>query len=353
MATNDQFSGQFRVLTQDQVDLRNLDRLGTWYPRGSAHLNITNHCSRPWRTVTINPDGECYTCICSSWLPVSVGNIESFARLEDIWNNPRSNVLQQTITDNNYTYCAVNHCGIINYPLTMETYTINLSVDESCNLACPSCRREAINITSGPAFDKKSKMVEHITRLLTEFKEPMELIMISSGDPLSSLIMRPLVLNWVPMPNQQITLFTNGLLMKKLLPSSSVLPNISNFWISVDAGSKDVYENVRCPGKYHILRENLDWLAENKSKDTRVLLKFTVSAGNAADIINFCNLCEYYGFRGDITNVDNNFTWDNFNDHEVITNNSHPLHSVAVEQLKQASVLPYIELSPFFNNIVQ
>jgi MoaA/NifB/PqqE/SkfB family radical SAM enzyme len=235
----------------------------------------------------------------------------------------------------------------------METYTINLSVDESCNLACPSCRREAVNITSGPAFDKKSKMVEHITRLLTEFKEPMELIMISSGDPLSSLIMRPLVLNWVPMPNQQITLFTNGLLMKKLLPSSSVLPNISNFWISVDAGSKDVYENVRRPGKYHILRENLDWLAENKSKDAGVLLKFTVSAGNAADIINFCNLCEHYGFRGDITNVDNNFTWDNFNDHEVITNNSHPLHSIAVEQLKQASVLPYIELSPFFNNIIQ
>jgi len=357
MTAKDQAPEQvFKILTQDQIDQRQINHL-TSFARGSTHSNITNHCDRPWNTVTIHTDGECYTCICAAWLPISVGNIESFSSLDDIWNNPTAEFLQQTVTDKKYTYCAVNHCGIPDHELYQDpnsptTYIINVSVDESCNLACPSCRREAVNITSGPVFDKKLKMVEHLTRLITEFNKPLEIIMISSGDPLASLIMRPLVLNWVPQPNQKITLFTNGLLMKKLLPTSSILQDISKFWISVDAGSEDVYENVRRPGKYSVLRENLDWLTENKPKDATVVLKFTLSAGNALDIMNFCKMCEHYGFHGDITNLDDQRTWDNFNDHEVIRNSDHPLHSAAVEQLKQASVLPYIEVSPFFNKVL-
>ena len=342
-----------KILTADQVDASAISYLPS-YPRGGAHLNITNTCDRPWNTVIIHPDGECYTCICGAWLPISVGNIQSFDKIEDIWNNPTANFLQQDLIDKKFTYCAVNHCGITDHNIIdqPQKYTINLSVDESCNLACPSCRRTAINITSGPLFDTKSIMISHLLELIQNCKNPMELIMISSGDPLASLIMRPLILNWQPTINQTITLFTNGLLMKKLLPSSSILSNITKFWISVDAGSKEVYENVRRPGKFEILRENLDWLSKNKPKFSEVTLKFTLSASNANDIINFCDMVSHYNFIGDISNVDDLRTWDDFSSHEVISNTAHPYHSTAITQLRNASTRPYIGLSSFFNKVL-
>ena len=135
--------------------------------------------------------------------------------------------------------------------------------------------------------------------------------------------------------------------MKKLLPGSKILPGISAFWISVDAGSKEVYENVRRPGKFEILIENLEWLAKTKSKNVDVLLKFTLSDGNAADIINFAELCNRYGFSGEIGALDNLDTYsDDFNNHEVFFNTSHPLHSTAVNQLQHVADMPHIYITP-------
>ena len=130
------------------------------------------------------------------------------------------------------------------------------------------------------------------------------------------------------------------------------ISNITKFWISVDAGSKEVYENVRRPGKFEILRENLDWLSKNKPKFSTVTLKFTLSAGNASDIINFCDMVSHYNFIGDISNVDDLRTWDDFSSHEVISNTAHPYHSTAITQLRNASTRPYIGLSSFFNKVL-
>jgi len=192
----------------------------------------------------------------------------------------------------------------------------------------------------------------HFLKLLDTFEHPFRITMIGSGDPLASLITRPIVLNWVPKKNQQIILFTNGLLMKKLLPGTAILPKIIMFWLSVDAGSKEVYENVRRPGKYEVLRENLDWLAKNKSKHAEVKLKFTLSASNATDITNFCNMCEHYNFIGEITNVCDWRTWNNFQEHEVFLNTTHALHDTAINQLREASTRPYITLGSEFSKLI-
>ena len=319
-----------------------------WFSRGAQRTEpIKNKCRVPWFSAEINPNGQVTICKCSSWLPISVANILDIDNLEDIWQTPTAKLIQQDVFDHKFTWCAVDNCGvldstIINIP---EPYWLGINLDASCNLACPSCRSGMINITSGDDFDFKYKITMHFMQLLEKFNHPVRLILTTWGDPLASLIMRPLVMNWKIKPTQFITLFTNGLLMKKLLPSSTILHNIDDLWISVDAGTKEVYENVRRPGKFDTLIETLDWVVESGVANRHVTLKFTLSDGNAHDIVNFAQLCAKYNFCGDITNLEDRKTYsDDFNNHEVFYNKTHPLHNIAMSQLEQVSQMPWIDI---------
>jgi len=314
--------------------------------RGKNHPPILHSCERPFRSVSIDSEGRCYICICEAWLPVSVGNITEFNTLSEVWTNSIAKTLQASIENKDYQYCAVERCGILDYSIPQPEYHIAVNMDNSCNLACPSCRTGMVNYTEGDVFNDRLKLVNHFLTLLENFNEPAKVVLIGGGDPLSSLIMRPIVLNWVPKSNQTITLFTNGLLMKKLLPGSTVFSHISQFQISVDAGSKEVYEVVRKPGKFKTLKENLDWLADNKPQHSRVTLNYTVSANNATDIENFVAMCEHYGFFGMISLLENWNTFDDFPSQAVLDYPAHPLHQTALSQLRNADKSPQIMLAP-------
>ena len=318
------------------------------YVRGRDRPGITNECNLPYNTLNVGVNGECFLCLCESWLPINTGDILDFDSLEEVWNSDIAKWIQQDVSDKKFTNCAVESCGII-FPgqsRHKDYYHVTLDLDESCNLACPSCRTEIININQGPKFEKKSQRVQHVLNLLRKFDKPLKIVMIGSGDPLSSLIMRPIVIGWEPRDNQEVVLFTNGLLMKKLLPGTKILPHVSAFWISIDAGSKEVYEDVRRPGKFEVLKDNLDWLHKNKPEHASVILKFTLSAGNARDIENFVDLCYHYGYNGEITKLVDRFTYDRFSDQDVVENLDHPLREHAIKGLQYADKKSKIMIAP-------
>ena len=303
-----------------------------FYPRGVDTGSITNTCNAPHRVVNIDTTGSCYICHCEAWLPISVGNILDFDSLEEIWTNTTARELQEDIDKKKFTYCAVKHCNIIHHDINFPTYQIGVNVDESCNLGCPTCRKSMINHTQGEIFDLRKRYIDHLVKLVDNFDKPFKLVMSGNGDPLASLIMRPLLLNWIPKNNQTIKLFTNGLLIKKLLSDKKILPHIQEFQISVDAGTAEVYHNVRRPGRFSVLKENLEWLSKNRN-GARVNLQFCLQAANAKDIVNFADMCYNYGFLGNITKLDNWNTFDDFNAHDVVDNKNHPLHTIAMQQL--------------------
>jgi MoaA/NifB/PqqE/SkfB family radical SAM enzyme len=312
--------------------------------RGLARSEpITNTCNMPSRGLSIDMEGDCYVCHCDAYLPVAVTNILDVDHLADIWQTSAANYLQKNITEQKFTYCAVEHCGILDHSVNLQRYEISVNIDESCNLACPTCRRGPIMHSSGDVYKRRLKMVNHLVSLANEFDAPLLLTMSGNGDPLASTIMRPLVLNWQPKQNQEVKLFTNGLLMDKLLPDSGIFPHIKYYQLSVDAGSQEVYERVRRPGRYNVLRRNLDWLAANKSPDTHVLLFFCLSAANVYDVKNFVDMCTEYGFYGSITKLDNWYTFDDFASQDV-ANPTHPLHAVALDQLRSVLSTPRITI---------
>jgi molybdenum cofactor biosynthesis enzyme MoaA len=279
-------------------------------PRG-RHLTtpVTNSCNVPYKTVVVDFNSNCLICGCDGWLPIPVGQVQDFESLNDVWNSPIAKILQNDIAAKKFTWCAVEHCGIKHKNIHQFRYELSINIDESCNLHCPSCRREPIMHTEGAAFDKKIQDVERVLSWLNTFEHPIHIVLSGNGDPLASAIIRPLIKNYKSKSNQTFKLFTNGLLIKKQLQNAEILKNITEFSISVDAGSQSVYEKIRCGGKWSVLLENFDYLASiNKNKLTR--LNFAVQQNNFQDLNNFVELCRQYDFKASIHGLDDWGTWN-------------------------------------------
>jgi len=306
-------------------------------------LDIQNHCDFPSRMLIVDWRGNCFVCACEAWLPITVGNISDFSQLSDIWNNPIAQSLQQDIDQKKFTHCAVDRCGILHNNIqakhhcgkTTDSYYISINIDESCNLQCPSCRKGSIMLLNGAEYDRKLSQVTHLIDLLENFDKPAHIIMSGNGDPLASAIMRPLLHQWRPNYNHTIRLFTNGLLLEKQLNNNSIVNNITQYFISIDAGSAAVYEQVRRPGRFDQLIKNFDFLRSLvDSTGAEVLLKFVLQSANHADMQNFVDLCEKYRFKGVINRLEDWGTWDQFREHDVIGNTSHPDYQTALDNLK-------------------
>jgi MoaA/NifB/PqqE/SkfB family radical SAM enzyme len=174
--------------------------------------------------------------------------------------------------------------------------------------------------------------------------------------------LRPLIKNYVPKQNQTFEITTNGLLIKKLLPTANIKSAISNWSISVDAGSSEVYEQVRRPGKWKNLLENLEWLAKNK-QSSKVTLNFVVQKNNFKDIPAFTKLVQQFQFYGKMQPLNDWGTWNSapvknpdaytiqngtFMDHNV-ADPVHPEHQDFLEVLKTSRLENILYISPYFN----
>jgi len=298
-----------------------------------AKQGITHACNFPDNVVSIDSWGECMLCRCDAWLPISVGNIMNFHSIEDIWRNDIAKKLQKDVKEKKFTYCSVDYCGIRQENQIQKPKWISVNIDESCNLRCPSCRPRAINITKGKWFDKKIKMAEHVSKLLSQYKEPCIINMSGNGDPFASLIYRPLILKTQPNENHDYRMMTNGLLLEKLLLKTSIYPHITEYNISVDAGNKTTYERVRLGGKWSVLLRNLKWLKKNVNK--KITLNFVLQNDNWPSLKDFESLLEELDIYGWITKLEDWGTWpkDKFIRNNVLQI-AHPNYHTCMKILK-------------------
>lgn len=337
------------------------------YPRGQEETHpIGNSCNRPWKTATIDMYTNCMLCVCDGWLPMTVGEITDFQNLEDIWRNPKAVEIQNNVAEKKFTWCAVEHCGIKHQNNYEDKYQLVFGIDDSCNLQCPSCRREKRMHDSGPMYEKKLKAVQHATELLNKFEPRIHIVLACSGDPLASHIYRPFLHSYRGTDNQTFTLFTNGLLIKKQLEKTALLDRITEFRISIDAGSEDVYRQVRVGGQWHVLMENFDYLREQKLADLTNLV-YVVQKNNYTDIPNFVNLCKKYNFRGILAHLDDWGTWNRdtvkypdawtikngtFREHNILDSN-HELYEQCQTVVKSVINTRGINLTPRLKQLLQ
>lgn len=271
-------------------------------------------CKRPFENLDIQEDSQ-WLC-CPSWAPVNIrGHREPLSMNEDLlqnWNSELAYKLRASVLDGSYSMCDHKICPSLNNLITSEkihrTHTIpgpgvnfmkrdyfkdkfgigsveelanfdrlpgrlTLSFDQSCNLKCPSCRSGIVpnDDVDSEQYKIKKNMLDTVER---EFGSSSKSIMLSaSGDPVYSKLYREYLINFdaSKYPNLDfIHLLTNGVLLdEKMWNSFKAKPYIKTLDISIDAGTKETYENiVRLNGDWDKLMDNIKFLCKQDEIDT-------------------------------------------------------------------------------------
>ena len=326
------------------------DRLFDWYEIDrNKNLKITTRCPRPFDTVLIDKQGSCYLCECTAWLPQSVGNL-LIKPLSEILNSDTASLLQQSIVDESYRYCNNKQCTYLLYPGATSQWKdsipdkrikhIRLAIDDSCNLSCPSCRKEKIFLKSGRLFETRMLLVDKILDFLKTQTHPIQVHIGSDGDPFASLIYRKFMMKTKQISNLKYSIQTNGLLLKKNFHKfKHITDNLDRIGISIDGASKDTYERLRRGGIYELLLENLEFLKSIKNFD--IHLHFVVQVENYHEIESLIDLGLKFGvdkiFLNRITNWN---TLKDFEKHSVADKN-HPNNSELIQILDRISKVNY------------
>lgn len=261
----------------------------------SKKSHIKYNCTTAWNSVTVDEKGRLFTCSCDGHVPFPVGTVNDFSSFDEIFSSEQAQLTQNSIKNREFEYCATQYCGIENRNqsrVPSSSYYLGINLDISCNLTCPSCRERMVFINDKSILDEKHKLGEQIL-LWVKNTDKIVNIELAGGDPFASLFYLDLIDKLSTCSNAKFIIRTNGLLLKSHSKRlDKIKDKISEFFISIDAGTKETYEIVRTPGRWENLLENLEFLKNNYQK--RVSGGFVVQRTNIEDIIPFVDLCQQY-----------------------------------------------------------
>ena len=340
-------------------------------------------CSVPFSAIEIH-DYKSFLC-CPSWLtkhpPRGISGIET-------WNHEDAKEIRDSILDSSYRYCDEGQCPYLaelkdrttgalgpllhkdQLPVELKKViqqhkttgkiqppqTVQFSFDRSCNLECPSCRVKM--------FIADSKKIKEVQLTIDEINEKWSkyiktLYITGSGDPFISVGFRNFLRNFdrKKYPKiENIHLHTNATRWSKEMWESmpNIHPFVNSCEISIDAGTKDTYENkTRINGDWDELIENLKFIATIPLLNS-IKLSFVVQQHNYKEMGIFYNTMKeiFKGkeglkvFFGKINNW-GTFSNEEFLKHEV-DNPNHPEYEKFVKEFNNVFPNKYI-----FTNLQQ
>ena len=322
-------------------------------------------CKQPFEFLEIFEHGT-FMC-CPDWLPENLGVPENIGVN---WRSEKANKIRESILDGSYSYCREKKCpkltglkegktfGMVPKEEFLKEYDgtkqvvprdVKFNFDRSCNLKCPSCRTDFITYDLNKA-DQTTELIKKIEEQLGQGLKRIECT--GSGDPFFARSFRKWMMTFDPTkyPNlDSIHLHTNATLWNE--SNWSKMSNIHKFVnsceISIDAASKEVYENrTRLGGKWDDLVNNLKFISKLPNLET-VVLSFVVQKSNLEDFDKFYYFAEsIFGnsgkkwsvFYGSLTN------WGTFTQeqHKEL-NISDPTHELYPELISKYKTLPKTE----------
>lgn len=319
-------------------------------------------CGNPWLLAEVFEDSA-YMC-CPHWLPEPLPNPKE---IKKEWNGDKATKIRESILDGSYSYCREDRCpklislkegkvhGFFKKEEFLKIYgdkkeqspqIVKFNFDRSCNLKCPSCRLDLINM-KGKEREEADELAMSIEEQLGPELEEVQLT--GTGDPFYSRTFRQWLLRFEPSnyPSlKRVHLHTNGTLWNKYNwdKMKKVHPYVSTCEISVDAATKDTYENkVRLGGKWDDIVNNLNYIS------TLPYLR-DVTVSFVMQEKNFTELKSFYDFiEGIFKNSKKNWkvvfhrlnnyghmTEEQFKDQDI----SNPLHRKYPEFIKLYKQLP-------------
>jgi MoaA/NifB/PqqE/SkfB family radical SAM enzyme len=300
-------------------------------PTGASEIFIGDlsdrFCAEPFNTIAtgsgrLGGPPAFFACSCPGTLPYPLAASEPDATRERLWNGPEIQEIRRSILEGDFTYCSRKACPYIvhgtlpartdvsdprlrdiidNHRVVLDTPPVQMTLghDPSCNLACPSCRTELITLKNEAraAFDEASRNI-----LLPLLEGASAMVIISTdGDPFASKHYRNLLHSFDPVRHAgiNIALITNGLLLTRDEWESlgHVQRMIACVGVSIDGARRETYENLRRPGKWSVIHENMERLAtlRREGKLPYLNLQFVVQRENFEEMAEFVSLGKQWG----------------------------------------------------------
>ena len=313
-------------------------------------------CTAPFSYLEIH-ETMVYGC-CPTWMPIPYGSVNN---LSEVWNSEIAQKTRVSVLDGTYSYCSKTECPYLSQLISQGSATgftpkstfntkrnnpvsINMAFDRSCNLQCPSCRKDIIMADS-----KELEVIdEKLNDVIDVFGKDMELLYLCGGaDPFASKTIRNLLLNYdrSKLPKVKVIhIHTNGLLLneemwEKLSPIHDLIKTIE---ISVDAATEETYNKIRVGGNWNILMKNLEFISSLKLSDVR--LSFVTQDTNYSEMEAFYNMkIKIFGYKRSEVYYGKISNWGTYSKEQYskkqIWNESHPEFELFLEQLRKINGL--------------
>ena len=327
------------------------------------------YCLSPFVQVNIIGNGGVGICGCDSWQPTLVGNIFKDS-LQDLLSGTVAQKIRESIIDGTYIYCHPDRCGILRSNSLNEYETlptdvkwavedpsrfltprhIVLSMDDTCNLWCHSCRH-AVRKNTDENKEKQKILSSIVSKNLfgTPTDDYLELTLDASGDVFSSPFLLDF-LNNIPskdFPNLNIDLLSNGLLCEDRWHRMGDMQNhVKKITISYDAACAETYEVLRRGGKWSQLMQSLEWLKNKKDENgMKFNARMVVQKENYKEMLDFYKLSK--SFNCDSVQFQRIVNWgtfsnDEFNQIDICAEQSEFYHDL-IANLKSVINLPDTE----------
>ena len=346
-------------------------------------------CVSPFRYAEVRDNGDVWQC-CTSWIEKPAGNILSDS-WENIWNSDYAKRLRRSMHKGDFSMCDENLCPYIQkwnkgeedysayFPIYDESTfeklwdakeinpngkkkyqdiienkiidlpygpeSVTFAHDRSCNLACPSCRKDFFK-TEGKDREQTYKIQELI------MGEPIcdthEVYITNSGDAFGADVFRDLLkmINTKDFPNLvNLHLHTNANSWSKThwnrLKNLHDIPRLTCH-ISIDACTKETYEIVRKGGKWETLQKNLKFIFEDIPNLKFIRTSFVCQDLNYKEMSGFVELIDdlSYGSNAVVEVEFGQFTDWGVSSKEIVEQRqifkrTHPDYNLFLEEYKK------------------
>ena len=324
-------------------------------------------CVVPFRHLSTGLAGNAHACSCPAWVPFPIGNILKAESADAVWNSAEAVEIRRSILDGDFSYCSRTLCSFITaqklprkdeiinpvYRGYIEHHTttlperpasVDLNYDNTCNLACPSCRTEIYTASVGEQASYAKAQERVILPLLREVEG--QIYISGGGEVFSSRHGRSILsaLNRREYPGLDIHLITNAQLLTPLKWNDFPdLPQmIGTLSVSIDAANAESYEKLRWPGKWSTLMSNLESIAEMRrtGKIRNFWINFVVQKENFRQMLDFVELGTRLGVdRVWFQKVTNYGSYDEATFADIdVTSPQHPDHPELLEILRSPLV---------------
>jgi MoaA/NifB/PqqE/SkfB family radical SAM enzyme len=339
-------------------------------------------CLQPFTNVDVHSDGG-VRCCSESWMRTWVGNIKE-KPLSEIWNGETIKQIRASILDGSYSFCDWHQCPfysndehylftreelmdpsgldpvrrtrvmkhktwiepILNNETEVKTHpaNYNFAYDESCNLACPSCRTKTIGFVRGPAYEARKQIQDDVLTFIESagFNNVGRINISGSGEPFSSKVFREFLYNFdgESRKNLDINIQSNGVLFDESAweKMRKIHANINEVLISIDASTEQTYDKVRVNGDFQKLMSNLEFLSGlyKEGRIRRLMLAFVVQQANYREMRGAIEIGKRLGVERIVFNLLNDWeTWTKEQyEHNAIWKSFHPEFPLFIETLR-------------------